>query len=283
VRQGAFVALGAFRAASGIALCFEFGSLSAVNVEPIACLADNYAYLIWREGSRGALLVDPSESIPVLRALQRHQLTLEALLCTHHHWDHIGGIQELCHVHPGLPVFCSDSDVSRISGATQGIGHGKSFDVAGLHFDCLKVPGHTLGALAYCVESAVFTGDTLFGAGCGRLFEGTAAQMHASLMLLASLPGQTKVYFGHEYTKANLAFARTVEPDNPELRARWELIQRSATEPTTPSTIEEERKTNPFLRCAEAGVRLSLGADFAQSSDTEVFSEVRRRKDGYRA
>ena len=158
--------------------------------------------MIGRDGSREALIVDPSEYLPVLRVLEERKLRLSGILCTHHHWDHIGGVKELCNAYPGLPVFASDTDVTRIDGVTRGIGDHESFDCMGLRFDCLKVPGHTLGALAYCVNDAVFTGDTLFGAGCGRLFEGTPVQMHTSLMSLAALPAQTKVYFGHEYTRS---------------------------------------------------------------------------------
>jgi hydroxyacylglutathione hydrolase len=137
-----------------------------------------------------------------------------------------------------------------------------------------------MGALAYCVQDAVFTGDTLFGAGCGRLFEGTPQLMQTSLMTLAALPGSTKVYFGHEYTRANLAFARAVEPNNSALRAR---IERAAQGRTTPSTIAEECTTNPFLRCNEASIRQALGPQFSDSEGHEVFAELRRRKDGFRA
>jgi hydroxyacylglutathione hydrolase len=254
-----------------------------VHIEPVACLSDNFAYLIGHDGTREALVVDPSESVPVLQALQMRQLGLGGILCTHHHWDHVGGVKELCQRFPGIPVFASDHDVSRIEGATRGIDDRESFDCIGLHIECLKVPGHTLGALAYCVEGAVFTGDTLFGAGCGRLFEGTPAQMHASLRTLATLPGSTRVYFGHEYTRANLAFARRLEPENEAVSVRLQRAAAPQNSCTTPSTIDEERATNPFLRCGEPGVRAALGRDFASKSEVEVFAEVRRRKDIFRA
>ena len=254
-----------------------------MNIEPIPCLSDNFAYVIWRDGTRQALVVDPSESVPVMRELEGRHLNLAGILCTHHHWDHVGGVQELCRSHPGIPVFASDYDVQRIEGVTRGIGHAESFDCIDIHFDCTKVPGHTLGALAYCVEDAVFTGDTLFGAGCGRLFEGTPAQMHASLMSLAALPGHSKVYFGHEYTRANLAFARHIEPQNEAVQARLQRAAVPKNSCTTPSSIEEERATNPFLRCAEPSVKAALGPDFSNASDIEVFAEVRRRKDNFRA
>jgi hydroxyacylglutathione hydrolase len=238
---------------------------------------------LWQEGSPDALVIDPSESVPVLRALGERKLQLAGLLCTHHHWDHIGGVTELCAMSPGLPVFASDHDETRIEGVTRAMGHQESFECIGLHFECLKVPGHTLGALAYLVEDAVFTGDTLFGAGCGRLFEGTPAQMHASLMLLASLPAHTRVYFGHEYTRSNLAFAQSIEPNNAEINARLARAAVPKNSCTTPSTLEEELATNPFLRCADMTVKSALGGAFANASDVQVFAELRRRKDSFRA
>jgi hydroxyacylglutathione hydrolase len=254
-----------------------------VKIEPIACLSDNFAYLISRDGSEEALIVDPSESGPVLRTLAQRALRLSGILCTHHHWDHVAGVVELCVAYPGIPVFASDHDVRRIEGVTRGLGHLEHFGCAGFHFDCLKVPGHTLGALAYCLEDAVFTGDTLFGAGCGRLFEGTPAQMHASLMSLAALPGNTRVYFGHEYTRANLAFARRIEPENEQVQTRLARAAAPKNSYTTPSRIEEERATNPFLRCAKPAVRTALGPTFAAASDVEVFTELRQMKDLFRA
>jgi hydroxyacylglutathione hydrolase len=251
-----------------------------VNIEPVACLTDNYAYLVWQPDAREALVVDPSASGPVLEALDGHGLRLAGILCTHHHWDHVGGIEDLCRRQPKLPVYCSEYDLPHINGATRGLNHAATFDCIGLDFKGLSVPGHTLGALAYCVQDAVFTGDTLFGAGCGRLFEGTPQLMQTSLMTLAALPGSTKVYFGHEYTRANLAFARAVEPNNSALLAR---IERAAQGCTTPSTIAEECATNPFLRYNEASIRQALGPEFAQCEGHEVFAELRRRKDGFRA
>ena len=251
-----------------------------MNVQPIACLTDNYAYLVWQADSREALVVDPSASGPVLEALKAHGLHLAGILCTHHHWDHVGGVEELCRAQPAPFVYCSDYDLPRINRATRGLYHAEEFDCVGLGFKCLSVPGHTLGALAFCVQDAVFTGDTLFGAGCGRLFEGTPKLMHTSLMTLAALRGSTKVYFGHEYTRANLAFARAVEPNNGALQVR---IERMSQQCTTPSTIAEECATNPFLRCSEVGIRQALGPQFAQCKRHEVFAELRRRKDGFRA
>jgi hydroxyacylglutathione hydrolase len=251
-----------------------------VNVEPIECLSDNYAYLLWQNESRDALVVDPSEGEPVWRALETHDLHLVGILCTHHHWDHVGGVEALCRKQPELFVYCSDYDVPRIKGATRGFAHAQAFECCGLHFECLQVPGHTLGALAYSVEGAVFTGDTLFGAGCGRLFEGTPKQMYESLTRLAALDGGTKVYFGHEYTRGNLTFARSLEPNHAKVVAR---LESSAHGRTTPSTIDEERETNPFLRCSEVALKQALGPRFELCEPHEVFAELRRRKDDFRA
>jgi len=252
-----------------------------VDIIPVACLSDNFAYLIGRDGAREALVVDPSEAAPVLQALQDRNLELSGVICTHHHWDHVGGVSGLCQQFAGVPVFASDVDTARIAGVTRGLADGESFMAGGLTFECLKVPGHTLGALAYRIGDAVFTGDTLFGAGCGRLFEGTPAQMHTSLMTLAALPLKTKVYFGHEYTRANLAFARSIEPGNEAIEARQQRAAAQRNSCTTPSSIEEELATNPFLRCSAPGVRATLGERFSGASDIEVFAEVRRRKDTF--
>jgi len=256
----------------------EWGRLPCVNVEPIDCLSDNYAYLLWQDGGLDALVVDPSESAPVRRALDAHGLRLAGILCTHHHWDHVGGVEPLCREQPGLAVYCSDYDVPRIKGATRGLAHAQVFESFGLRVECLHVPGHTLGALAYCVEDSVFTGDTLFGAGCGRLFEGSPEQMYESLTRLEALATSTRVYFGHEYTRDNLAFARALEPGNPRVATRFEC----ASGRTTPSTIELERQTNPFLRCSDMRVREALGPRFLQCEPHEVFGELRRRKDAFR-
>jgi hydroxyacylglutathione hydrolase len=254
-----------------------------VPIEPVPCLSDNFAYLIWRDGAQQALVVDASEAVPVLRVLRERRFGLAGILCTHHHWDHIGGIAELCQAYPGAAVFASDHDAKRIEGVTRGLVDKESFECVGLSFDCMRVPGHTLGALAYCVEGAVFTGDTLFGAGCGRLFEGTPAQMHASLMSLAALPTQTKVYFGHEYTRTNLVFALSIEPHNEAAQARLQRAAVPKNSCTTPSSIEEELATNPFLRCAEPSVKAALGPGFVDADAVTVFAELRRRKDTFRA
>ncbi|MCS6914065.1 MAG: hydroxyacylglutathione hydrolase [Myxococcales bacterium] len=262
-----------------------------MRVLAVPCLSDNYAYLVVPDGQDTALVVDPSEAGPVLAALQRHGLRLGAILCTHHHWDHVGGNEALCaHLGP-LPVFGhrSDLDRGRIPAQTHGLVDGERCAVLGLIVQILHIPGHTLGAVAYYIEppGVVFTGDTLFLAGCGRLFEGTPAMMHTSLSRLAALPGETRVYCGHEYTLRNLEFAAVVEPDNHEIRWRRSRVQqlRDAGQPSVPGTMAEELRTNPFLRVEQPQVRRAAcqrePALPLDAGPAEVLGVIRRWKDAY--
>jgi hydroxyacylglutathione hydrolase len=215
-----------------------------MRVVSIPCLKDNYAYLVI-DGTQAAI-VDPSEHVPVLDAVKREGVTLAAIWLTHHHWDHVGGVESIVAVHPGIEVVAHKSDEPRIKQATKLVDEGDTVALGNLRAKILYNPGHTLGAISYWIEDgdgAVFTGDTLFAAGCGRVFEGNPEMMFASLNKLAALPPHTRVYFGHEYTEANLKFAAHVEPGNPAINARAS----SVTVPSTPSTIADERATNPFL------------------------------------
>jgi hydroxyacylglutathione hydrolase len=254
-----------------------------LRVLPVACLRDNYAYLVGMADSHTVVVIDPSEAEPVQRALAEHGLSLAAILNTHHHWDHVGGNEALLAANPSLPVFAhrSDHEKQRVTGQTHDVDHEKTFEVAGLSVHPLHVPGHTTGAVAYCIEDAVFTGDTLFVAGCGRLFEGTPAMMHDSLNArLAALPGDTKVYCGHEYTTSNLRFAATVEPDNTRVqdKLRWAEAQGEAGTPTVPSTMAEELATNPFMRVSVGSVSSRYGDP---ADPVSVLAAVREAKNNF--
>jgi hydroxyacylglutathione hydrolase len=259
--------------------------LAAMEVTTVPCLKDNYAYLVRAPGSEVVLVVDASEAAPVLAALERLRVRLGAILSTHHHHDHVGGNEELARRFPGISVLGSEHDRGRIPGQTRGVAHGETFELFGLGFRSLFVPGHTLGAVSFFGHGAVFTGDTLFAAGCGRLFEGTPELMHESLnRTLAGLPDETLVYCGHEYTVNNLRVAAHVEPGNPSVteKAARARALRERGEPTVPSTLAEERLTNPFLRVESpeirARYRAKLGADAPAAA---VLGALRAEKDAF--
>lgn len=257
-----------------------FSAAMALTVLPVPCLRDNYAYLLHAAGSDRALVVDPSEAEPVRGALARHGLSLAGVLATHHHHDHVGGIAALREAHPGLDVVASAYDRERVPCVTKTVLDDERFELGGLSIHALLVPGHTLGAVAFVVDDAVFTGDTLFVAGCGRLFEGTPADMHRSLStVLGGLPADTRVYCGHEYTVNNARFAKTVDPDNAAVDALLAEAEakRGRGEATVPSTIGRERATNPFLRVAEPALR----ARYASEDPVAVLAAVRKAKDAF--
>ena len=251
-----------------------------MRVLPVPCLSDNYAYLVTAGGAE-AVVVDPSEVEPVAAALAAEGLRLVAILNTHHHYDHVGGNEGLLERFGKMPVFAHESDQGRVPAQTELVREGQKVEVLGLSFEPLHVPGHTTGAVAYFGHGAVFTGDTLFVAGCGRLFEGTPPMMYTSLCeKLARLPAETKVFCGHEYTAANLRFALHAEPDNAAAKEKLDRVtaMRERGEPTVPSTIGEELLTNPFLRVGEASLRQRFPGD----TPADVLGAVRKAKDVFK-
>ncbi|HEX7837929.1 MAG TPA: hydroxyacylglutathione hydrolase [Kofleriaceae bacterium] len=248
-----------------------------MRIVSVPCLKDNFAYLVIDDDGRCAV-VDPGEAAPVEAALAREHAELAAIWATHHHPDHVGGIGELVARRTGVEVVIGARDAPRTPHATRTVDDGDEIVLGGLRARCIHNPGHTLGAITYVVDGCAFTGDTLFGGGCGRVFEGDAAMMHASLMRLAALPAETRVYFGHEYTASNLRFAASVEPDNTAVAAR----ARALPAPSTPSTIAEERATNPFLRAAEPAVIAAARGRGAAGDPVSVFAAVRSWKDGFK-
>ncbi|ACY17844.1 hydroxyacylglutathione hydrolase [Haliangium ochraceum] len=263
-----------------------------MRIVPVPCLKDNYAYLVICEATNAATVVDPSEAAPVLAALEREGVALQAIWNTHHHWDHVGGNKELLQRFQEIDVVGHASDKDRIPGQNRFVEDGEEVSLGEeLRAQILFNPGHTRGAISYqlAAHDAVFTGDTLFLAGCGRLFEGTAEQMHSSLSRLAALPPTTRVFCGHEYTVANLRFAAAVEPDNQAVSERAAEVAklREAGQPSVPASIALERVTNPFLRTDVAEVIESVRASEAaaqgeeDSSGAAIFAALRRWKDSF--
>lgn len=254
-----------------------------LEVVQIPVLRDNYIYLA-RDGSTGACAaVDPAEAQPVLAALDRRGWRLSHIFNTHHHHDHVGGNLELKR-RTGCTIVGNALDAARIPGIDVRVDDGERFALGATSAEVIAVSGHTVGHIAYWFADAgvLFCGDTLFALGCGRLFEGTPAQMWQSLTRLRALPADTRVCCAHEYTEANAAFARSVDPANEALAARAEAVRalRRAGRPTVPSTIAEERRTNPFLRADDPALAQAAGLCGA-ADPVSVFAEIRRRKDHF--
>ena len=250
-----------------------------MQIIPLPLLEDNYAWLLIDAAQRECGIVDPSEAAPVAAAVRERGLRLRWILATHHHPDHTGGIAELAD--DGVQVIASSYDQHRVPPVTKTVSDGLELTVAGELIRCIGVPGHTLGAVAFYLPKvkAVFTGDTLFTAGCGRMFEGDAVQMHGSLGRLASLPEDTQVYCGHEYTEKNLRFAQSLEPANPAIAQRLLEVTaaRQQGRACVPASLLVERQTNPFLRCEEPTLRQATG----YQAPVDVFRELRERRDKF--
>lgn len=256
-----------------------------MEIIQIPLWSDNYGYLVCA-GKRCAI-VDPTEAGPVARAIEREGLEPVAIWNTHHHPDHVGGNRELIERFGIEEVVGSKPDEKRVPGLTAALEDGASFSVDGVSVATFFTPGHTVGAIAYYIASAnaVFSGDTLFTAGCGRLFEGSPAQMVESMTKYRNLPEETRVYCGHEYTLKNLEFALTVEPGNQVLRERHARVKaaRARGESTVPATIAEEQETNPFLRWDSPEIIESARKRGGATGDdpVSVFAAIRKLKDQF--
>ena len=253
-----------------------------LEIVTIPCLSDNYAFLAHDAASGQTALIDAPEAGPVLAELDARGWKLSHVLLTHHHWDHVDGLAGILEKHPAK-VIGAAADAHRLPPLDQQVAEGDSFDLGGEPVQVLDVSGHTVGHVAYYLpkSAAVFTADSLMALGCGRLFEGTAPQMWASLSKLAALPDETIVYSGHEYTQSNAKFAITVDPDNAALQQRMTEINqaRAAGKPTVPSSLALEKATNPFLRAADPAIQAHLGMKNADLA--KVFAEIRTRKDRF--
>lgn len=255
-----------------------------MKVSVLSALEDNYMYLITDEKTKEAAIVDPVNPDKVVEAVAKEGVTLKSVLTTHHHWDHAGGNENLVKKVKGLAVYGGDD---RIGALTNKVTQDDKFKIGSLNVRCLFTPCHTSGHICYLVtgesgeEPSVFTGDTLFLSGCGKFFEGTPKQMHSALIeKLGSLPEDTKVYCGHEYTVNNLKYALHVEPDNKEIQQRmeWAKDMRAKKVPTVPGTIGEEKKYNPFMRVDVSAVQQHV----KQTNPVDVMGALRRDKDGFK-
>jgi hydroxyacylglutathione hydrolase len=254
----------------------------SLQILTIPCLADNYAYLAHDPATGATALVDVPEAGPVLDALARSGWQLTDVLLTHHHGDHVAGLADVLARAPAR-VIGAAADAHRLPPLDLAVSEGDEVRIGSETARVIDVSGHTVGHIAFhfAASGVAFTADSLMALGCGRVFEGTMPQMHASLAKLAALPPETLIYSGHEYTETNAAFAQTVDPDNPRLAARIAEIRRTRAEgrPTVPVRLALELETNPFLRAHDPAIRAHLGMGGA--TDAEVFAEIRRRKDAF--
>ena len=253
-----------------------------INIEPIKAFSDNYIWLLTT--NEGSIVIDPGESSNTIKYLENNKLNLQSILITHHHFDHTGGIEDLLN-YKSVDVFGPKNDIQSINKIVK---DGQTINLIGIDFQIIEIPGHTLDHIAFYSENngdpILFCGDTLFAGGCGRVFEGTYTQMYHSLLKLKNLPETTKIYCGHEYTAANLKFAKEVEPANKDISNRYNnimgLIQKN--QPTLPTSMSEELKTNPFLRCDSEKIKNNTANELnLASSEEDIFKILREWKDNF--
>lgn len=253
--------------------------MAAIEIHQFTILNDNFGVLIHDSATGATASIDAGEAYPIERELEAKGWKLTDILVTHHHADHTDAVAELKDA-TGCRVVGPRAEAGKVPLLDLAVGEGDRFKLGNIDVRVLETPGHTLGHIAYVIDAAgaAFVGDTLFALGCGRVFEGSPEQMHASLRKLAALPGETRIYCGHEYTLSNGRFALTIEPDNPALQKRMAEVEalRKAGKPTLPTTIARELETNPFLRSHVAAIQQRLGMSGAP--DWQVFAEMRERK-----
>lgn len=258
------------------------GKVMALELAVVACLSDNFAYLVRDRASGECALIDAPEAEPVLATLAARGWRLGQILITHHHDDHVQALDAI-RAATGARVIGAEDDRHRLPKLDLAVHPGDRFPVGGADCAVIAVPGHTLGHVAFHFPGAAlaFTGDSLMAAGCGRIFEGTPAMMWDSLQRLSALPDETRIASGHDYLDANLRFAATIEPDNPAIARRRETVtqMRRRGELPMPWTLAEEKATNPFLRAGLPGVKAALG--MRDAADVAVFAEIRARKDRF--
>ncbi len=253
-----------------------------VKIESIEAFTDNYIWLVTT--NEGSIVIDPGESSNVINYLDNNQLDLKAIFITHHHFDHTGGVDEITSYYP-VDVFGPNNNVETIN---KRLKDGDRVNVIGIDFEIIEIPGHTLDHIAYFSENngnpILFCGDTLFAAGCGRVFEGTFEQMYESIIKLKNLPINTKIYCGHEYTLSNLEFAKEAEPFNQDTLSRYNnvLKLREKGTPSIPSLLSTELKTNPFLRCDNKEVQENISTKFKTTKESKgIFKALRLWKDNF--
>ena len=253
-----------------------------LNIEIISCLNDNYSYLLCDQDTNTVAIIDPSDFNPCDKIINKKYKKLDYILNTHHHFDHVGGNKKLKEKYKSKVLGC-EIDKDRIPGIDIALKEKQNFKLGNTSFEVIFIPGHTKGHIAFYFkdEKIVFTGDTLFSLGCGRVFEGTYEQMFNSLNKLKNLPIDTKIYCGHEYTKKNLEFCLEYDPNNDCLRKKsnWINSKIESNSPTVPISIGEEKKTNIFLRCNEPSIKNALNLNNA--SEQEIFSKLRDLKDSF--
>jgi len=253
-----------------------------LKVEPIKAFSDNYIWLVTT--NQGSIVVDPGESSKICKLLNENSIDLKGILITHHHFDHTDGISDILKI-KNIEVYGPSNNINTISKRLKG---GDSINIIGINFKVIEVPGHTLDHIAFHAIyenfSILFCGDTLFCGGCGRVFEGTYEQMHNSLKKISTLPINTKIYCGHEYTESNLFFATEVEPENKKLTDFYNEIKlkRQKDEVSLPTTLQKELDINPFLRCNKKNIQTNISEKFnIKQNEADVFAAIRKWKDNF--